>query len=223
MAPRRPLRTTKRQARPATEFIPLRPTLPAVRRAAAGCEACELWERGTQTVFGEGAQKARLMLIGEQPGDQEDRIGRPFVGPAGQLLDRALEAAGIDRQEVYVTNVVKHFNWEPRGKWRIHKKPRPSHIVACRPWLDIELAIVKPIAVVCLGATAAQALLGAAFRVTQHRGEFIESPLAPIVMATVHPSSLLRAPDSDTRHRETERFIEDLRLVGRAIAKKPNQ
>ena len=223
MPPRRPPRTTTRRARPAAELIPPRPALPAVRRAAADCQACELWERGTQTVFGEGAKMARLMLIGEQPGDQEDRIGRPFVGPAGQLLDRALEAAGIDRQEVYVTNVVKHFNWEPRGKWRIHKKPRPSHIAACRPWLDIELAIVKPLAVVCLGATAAQALLGAAFRVTQHRGEFIESPLAPIVMATVHPSSLLRAPDSDTRQRETERFIEDLRLVKRAIAKKHNQ
>jgi DNA polymerase len=157
------------------------------------------------------------MLIGEQPGDQEDRIGRPFVGPAGQLLDRALEAAGIDRREVYVTNVVKHFNWEPRGKWRIHKKPRPQHIAACRPWLDSELAIVKPLAVVCLGATAAQALLGATFRVTHHRGEFIDSPLAPLVLATVHPSSLLRAPDSETRHRETERFTDDLRLVARAM------
>jgi DNA polymerase len=157
------------------------------------------------------------MLIGEQPGDQEDRSGRPFVGPAGQLLDRALEAAGIDRREVYMTNVVKHFNWEPRGKWRIHKKPRPQHIAACRPWLDIELAIVKPLAVVCLGATAAQALLGATFRVTQHRSEFIDSPVAPLVLATVHPSSLLRAPDSETRHRETERFIDDLRLVARAL------
>jgi DNA polymerase len=163
------------------------------------------------------------MFIGEQPGDQEDRIGRPFVGPAGQLLDRALEAAGIDRQEVYVTNVVKHFNWEPRGKWRIHKKPRPQHIAACRPWLDVELAIVKPQAVICLGATAAQALLGAAFRVTRHRGEFVESPLAPIVMATVHPSSLLRAPDSETRHRETERFIDDLRLVAGAMSNKQSQ
>ena len=161
------------------------------------------------------------MLIGEQPGDQEDRIGRPFVGPAGQLLDRALDAAGLDRQEVYVTNVVKHFNWEPRGKWRIHKKPRQQHIAACRPWLDVELEIVKPRAVVCLGATAAQALLGAGFRVTQHRGEFIDSPLAPLVLATVHPSSLLRAPDSETRRLETDRFIDDLRLVVHALAKTP--
>jgi DNA polymerase len=171
-------------------------------------------------VFGEGAKTARLMLIGEQPGDQEDRVGRPFVGPAGQLLDHALNAAGIDRQDVYVTNVVKHFNWEPRGKWRIHKKPRAQHIAACRPWLDIELAIVKPLAVVCLGATAAQALLGAQFRVTQHRGEFIDSPLAPIVLATVHPSSVLRAPDAETRHRETDRFIDDLRVVARALSRK---
>jgi uracil-DNA glycosylase family protein len=168
-------------------------------------------------------KNARLMFIGEQPGDQEDRLGRPFVGPAGQLLDRALETAGIDRQDVYVTNVVKHFNWEARGKWRIHKKPRPQHIAACRPWLDVELAIVKPLAVVCLGATAAQTLLGAAFRVTQHRGEFVESSLAPIVLATVHPSSLLRAPDSETRHRETERFIDDLRLVSRAVSAKESQ
>jgi len=215
--PRRPSsKAARRQS--AAALIPPRPSLPAVRSAAADCRACELWQRGTQTVFGEGPRKARLMFIGEQPGDQEDRIGRPFVGPAGQLLDRALEAAGLDRQEVYVTNVVKHFNWEPRGKWRIHKKPRPPHIAACRPWLDVELALVKPLAVICLGATAAQALLGAAFRVTQHRGEFIESPLAPIVLATVHPSSLLRAPDAETRHRETERFIADLRLVARALS-----
>jgi DNA polymerase len=175
-------------------------------------------------VFGEGAKHARLMLIGEQPGDQEDRIGRPFVGPAGRLLNHALEAADIDRRDVYVTNVVKHFNWEPRGKWRIHKKPRPQHIAACRPWLDIELAIVKPLAVVCLGATAAQTLLGAAFRVTRQRGILIESALAPIVvLATVHPSSLLRAPDADTRHRETQRFIDDLRLVARALSNRPSQ
>ena len=219
--PRRPRKPVVHHS--AAALIPPRPTLSSVRAAAAECQACELWERGTQTVFGEGAKKARLMFIGEQPGDQEDRIGRPFVGPAGQLLDRALEAAGIDRQEVYVTNVVKHFNWEPRGKWRIHKKPRPQHIAACRPWLDIELAIVKPLAVVCLGATAAQALLGGSFRVTQHRGEFIQSPLAPIVLATVHPSSLLRAPDSETRHRETERFIDDLRLVARAMSQRHPQ
>jgi uracil-DNA glycosylase len=222
MPPRRPPRNAS-PPRSADSLIPPHPSLSSVRAAAADCRACELWEKGTQTVFGEGARKARLMFIGEQPGDQEDRVGRPFVGPAGQLLDRALEAAGIDRQEVYVTNVVKHFNWEPRGKWRIHKKPRPQHIAACRPWLDVELAIVKPLAVVCLGATAAQALLGAAFRVTQHRGEFVDSPLAPIVLATVHPSSLLRAPDPATRHSETEKFIEDLRLVARALSTKQPQ
>ena len=214
---RQPVRRTS-----ASAMIPARPTLTTVRRAAADCRACELWKHATQTVFGEGAKNARLMLIGEQPGDQEDRLGRPFVGPAGQLLDRALEAAAIDRQDVYVTNVVKHFNWEPRGKWRIHKKPRGQHIAACRPWLDIELAIVKPLAVVCLGATAAQALLGTQFRVTQHRGKFIDSPLAPLVFATVHPSSLLRAPDAETRHRETERFIDDLRIVARAMSKRPS-
>jgi uracil-DNA glycosylase len=207
------------EGEPASELIPPRPTLPSVRKAAEDCHACELWAKGTQTVFGEGSKGARLMLIGEQPGDREDKIGRPFVGPAGKLLDRALEASGIDRSDVYVTNVVKHFNWEPRGKWRIHKKPRPQHIAACRPWLDIEFALVRPQAVVCLGATAAQALLGPAFRVTQHRGEFIQSTLAPIVLATVHPSSLLRAPDDETRHRETERFVDDLRLVARALSK----
>lgn len=214
--PRRARKPAKGQA--ASALIPPRPTLSSVREAAAECHACELWTRGTQTVFGEGSRNARLMLIGEQPGDQEDKVGRPFVGPAGKLLDRALEAAGIDRDDVYVTNVVKHFNWEPRGKWRIHKKPRLQHIAACRPWLDIEFAIVKPRAVVLLGATAAQALLGAAFRVTQHRGELIDSPLAPIVLATVHPSLLLRAPDDETRHRETDRFIDDLRRVVRALA-----
>lgn len=213
---RRPRKST--EGEPASALIPPRPTLSSVRKAAAECQACELWERGTQTVFGEGSKDARLMLVGEQPGDQEDKVGRPFVGPAGKLLDRALEAAGIDRNDVYVTNVVKHFNWEPRGKWRIHKKPRPQHVAACRPWLDIEFAIVKPRAVVLLGATAAQALLGATFRVTRNRGELIDSPLAPIVLATVHPSSLLRAPDDETRHRETERFVNDLRLVVRALS-----
>jgi DNA polymerase len=153
------------------------------------------------------------MLVGEQPGDQEDISGHPFVGPAGKMLDRALEAAGIDRSAVYVTNVVKHFKWEPRGKRRIHKKPNAAEITACRPWLETEIQLVKPRALVCLGATAAQALLGASFKVTAHRGEFVASPLAPLVLATVHPSSLLRAPDDETRRRETERFIDDLRTV----------
>jgi uracil-DNA glycosylase family protein len=157
------------------------------------------------------------MLVGEQPGDQEDLSGHPFVGPAGKLLERALTDAGLDRASVYLTNVVKHFKWEPRGKRRIHKKPRASEIAACRPWLDTEIALVRPRAIICLGATAAQALLGRTFKVTAHRGALIESPLAPIVLATVHPSSLLRAPDADTRRRETERFVDDLRLVARRL------
>jgi DNA polymerase len=201
----------------ASELISDRPTLSSVRGAASECQACDLWKRATQTVFGEGAARARLMLVGEQPGDAEDLAGRPFVGPAGKLLDQALEAAGIDRGAVYVTNVVKHFKWEPRGKRRIHKKPNAGEIAACRPWLETEIQLVKPRALVCLGATAAQALLGRQFKVTAHRGQFIESPLAPLVLATVHPSSLLRAPDAETRRRETARFIGDLRKVARAI------
>jgi DNA polymerase len=201
----------------AAELIPDRPTFTSVRDAAKACQGCDLWKRGTQTVFGEGARQAELMLVGEQPGDAEDLAGRPFVGPAGKLLNRALEAAGIDRAAVYVTNVVKHFKWEPRGKRRIHKKPNATEISACRPWLDIEIQLVKPRAIVCLGATAAQALLGRQFKVTAHRGEFIESPLAPLVLATVHPSSLLRAPDEETRRLETKRFIDDLRKVARAL------
>ena len=201
----------------AADLIPGRPTISSVRDASKACKACDLWKRATQTVFGEGGRKAQLMFVGEQPGDAEDLAGRPFVGPAGKLLDRALEAAGIDRATVYVTNVVKHFKWEPRGKRRIHKKPDSAEISACRPWLDTEIQLVKPRAIVCLGATAAQALLGRQFKVTAHRGEFIESPLAPLVLATVHPSSLLRAPDDETRRRETKRFIDDLRTVARAL------
>jgi DNA polymerase len=197
----------------AAEWIPDHPTLVALRDAARDCRACDLWKLGTQTVFGEGARRADLMRVGEQPGDQEDISGHPFVGPAGKMLDRALDEAGIDRRAVYLTNVVKHFKWEPRGKRRIHKKPNAEEITACRPWLETEIQLVKPRALVCLGATAAQALFGASFKVTAHRGEFIESALAPLVLATVHPSSLLRAPDDETRRRETERFIEDLRTV----------
>jgi uracil-DNA glycosylase len=202
---------------PAADLIPARPTLPTVREAARNCTACDLYKRGTQTVFGEGGKSARILFVGEQPGDQEDLAGRPFVGPAGKLLDRALADAGIDRGAVYVTNVVKHFKWEPRGKRRIHKKPNAGEIAACRPWLDAEIQIVRPRAIVCLGATASQALLGRAFKVTAHRGELLTSPLAPIVLATVHPSSLLRAPDDETRRRETEHFIDDLRAVARAL------
>jgi uracil-DNA glycosylase len=207
----------QREDKSAADRIPARPSLRTVRAAARDCRACDLWKLGTQTVFGEGPSRARLMLIGEQPGDQEDLSGHPFVGPAGKLLDRALAEAGIDRADVYVTNVVKHFKWEPRGKRRIHKKPRAGEIAACRPWLDTEIALVRPQAIVCLGATAAQALLGRAFKVTASRGTFIQSGLAPLVLATVHPSALLRAPDEDTRRRETERFIDDLRLVARRL------
>jgi uracil-DNA glycosylase len=203
--------------KPVPELIPSRPTIASVRAASKDCEACDLYKRGTQTVFGEGARKTSILFVGEQPGDQEDLSGRPFVGPAGKLLDRALAEAGIDRAAVYVTNVVKHFKWEPRGKRRIHKKPNAGEIAACRPWLDVEIQLVQPRAIVCLGATAAQALLGRAFKVTAHRGEFVESGLAPLVLATVHPSSLLRAPDDETRRRETERFIDDLRAVARAL------
>lgn len=207
----------KRPTTDAAKLIRDHPTLNTVRAAAKECQACDLWKIGTQTVFGEGARRAELMFVGEQPGDVEDIAGHPFVGPAGKLLDRALEDAAIDRAAVYVTNVVKHFKWEPRGKRRIHKKPSAGQIAACRPWLDTEIELVKPRAIVCLGATAAQALLGKQFKVTAHRGEFIPSALAPLVLATVHPSSILRAPDDETRRSEMKRFTDDLRKVARAL------
>src|SRR5581483_9792584 len=169
-------------------------SLPALREASKGCRGCDLFERGTQTVFGEGTSEAEVMLVGEQPGDYEDRQGRPFVGPAGQLLDRALTEAGIDRQKVYVTNAVKHFKWEPRGKRRIHQKPNAREIQACKPWLEAEISTVRPRVIVALGATAAQSLFGNQFRVSRQRGQLISSPLAPSALATVHPSSILRAP-----------------------------
>jgi len=202
----------------AAPLIPPHPTLPKLRAEAAGCRACDLWERGTQTVFGEGRRTARILLVGEQPGDREDLEGRPFVGPAGLLLDRALEEAGIARADAYVTNAVKHFKWEPRGKKRIHQKPNAVEIAACRPWLEAELAVVKPHVLVCLGATAAQALLGKSFRVTKSRGVFVASPLAPRVLATVHPSSILRAPDEEARHREYAAFVRDLKVAARALS-----
>jgi len=201
----------------AAPVIPARPTLTELREIAAGCTACDLYKRGTQTVFGEGARDARVVFVGEQPGHEEDLAGRPFVGPAGRLLDRALVEAGIDRSTVYVTNVVKHFKWEPRGKRRIHAKPNASEIAACRPWLDAELAVIQPKVVVCLGATAAQALLGRQFRVSAERGRWVKSPLAPRVLATVHPSSILRAPDDETRRAEMRRFVDDLRKVAEVI------
>jgi uracil-DNA glycosylase len=204
---------------PVSELPPDRPTLATVRGVAAGCKACELYKRGTQTVFGEGPGKAEMMLVGEQPGDAEDLAGHPFVGPAGRLLDAALEEAGIDRSHVYVTNVVKHFKWEPRGKRRIHAKPNAAEIGACRPWLEVEIALVKPRVLVCLGATAAQALLGKSFKVSRQRGTLVPSPLAPIVSATVHPSSILRAPDDETRREEMRRFVDDLRNIAREMSK----
>lgn len=193
--------------------MPERKTLKSLREAAANCRACPLWKTGTQTVFGEGLKRARLMLIGEQPGDREDREGHPFVGPAGRILDKALEGARIERGDAYVTNVVKHFKWEPRGKRRIHAKPNAAEIAACRPWLETEIALVKPRVLVCLGATAAQALLGKTFKVSQQRGEFVPSTLAPLVTATVHPSSILRAPDDQSRRAEMQRLVEDLKNV----------
>lgn len=202
---------------PVPELIPDRPSIPKVRTIARSCKACDLYRRGTQTVFGEGPARADVMLVGEQPGDAEDLAGHPFVGPAGKLLDKALAQAGIDRTRVYVTNVVKHFKWEPRGKRRIHAKPNAKEIGACRPWLDTEIALVRPRVIVCLGATAAQALLGRGFKVTQERGTFVESPLAPKVTATVHPSSILRAPDDESRRQEMQEFIADLKKVRRAI------
>jgi len=195
----------------------MRRTLNNLREEAADCKACDLWRRGTQTVFGEGKQTSTVMFIGEQPGDKEDVSGRPFVGPAGALLDRALEEAGIDRTKVYVTNVVKHFKWEPRGKRRIHKKPNALEIAACRPWLEAEISVVKPKAIVCLGSTAAQAVIGPKFRVSIQRAQFVESPLAPLVTETVHPSSILRAPTDEARHLETRRFIDDLKKIRAAI------
>ena len=191
--------------------------LSKLKAEAADCKACDLWKIGTQTVFGEGQPTSTVMFIGEQPGDKEDLAGRPFVGPAGALLDKALGEAGIDRSKVYVTNVVKHFKWEPRGKRRIHKKPNGVEINACRPWLDAEIRVVKPQAIVCLGSTAAQAVIGPKFRVSVQRGEFVKSPLAPLVTATVHPSSILRAPTDEGRRAETEKFVEDLKKIRAAI------
>jgi len=203
----------KKSDKSAMPLIPEKPALPSLREAARDCKACDLWKTGTQTVFGEGGRGARIVFVGEQPGHEEDLSGKPFVGPAGRLLDQALEAAGIDRSETYVTNVVKHFKWEPRGKRRIHAKPNAKEIAACRPWLEAEISLLRPEVIVCLGATAAQALLGKQFRVSRQRGEFVKSPLAPRVMATVHPSSILRAPDEEVRRVERQRFIEDLKKL----------
>ena len=212
-----PLIERKKKESAALELIPDRPTLKRLADAVQRCTACELYKDTTQAVFGEGTNAAEVMFVGEQPGDREDLEGRPFVGPAGKLLDQALDEVGIDRGVVYVTNVVKHFNFEPRGKRRIHKKPNAEHMAACRPWLEAELRQVQPQVLVCLGATAAQAVLGRSFRLTQHRGEFFDSPLAPRVTATVHPSSILRAPDEESRHQAMREFVDDLALVARTL------
>ncbi|MBA3514436.1 MAG: UdgX family uracil-DNA binding protein [Pyrinomonadaceae bacterium] len=209
--------TRKSTQHSAEELIPPRPTLSSLRAAAADCKACDLWKLGTQTVFGEGRRRSIVMFIGEQPGNEEDLTGKPFVGPAGRLFDAALAAADIDRSQTYVTNVVKHFKWKPRGKRRIHKKPNAQEISACRPWLQTEISLVKPQVIVALGATAAQTLLGSKFRVTKQRGQFIESTLAPYVMATVHPSSILRAPDNETRRLEHHRFLNDLKKLAQLL------
>ena len=194
----------------AADYLPERPTLGALHEAAELCHGCDLWRNATQTVFGEGPADAELMFVGEQPGDQEDKLGEPFVGPAGRIFDQALEEVGIDRSRVYVTNAVKHFKWEPRGKRRIHQKPNAAELAACRPWLDAELSVLHPRVLVCLGATAAQALLGRTFRVTKQRGTPVDSPLADVVVATIHPSAILRARDRDA---EYAGFVADLDRV----------
>jgi DNA polymerase len=200
-------------AESAARLIPAQPTLPGLREAALVCRACDLWKTGTQTVFGEGRVGAEVMFVGEQPGDREDIEGKPFVGPAGKILDEALDAAGIDRSKTYVTNAVKHFKWIARGKRRLHQKPNAAEVAACAPWLEAEVEVVKPEILVCLGATAAQALLGQDFRVSRQRGQFFSIPGKPLLTATVHPSSILRAPDEETRALEMEAFIADLRKV----------
>ena len=202
----------------AADYLPEKLTLDTLRNAAAVCHGCELWRAGTQTGFGEGAAGATVMFVGEQPGNDEDLAGRPFVGPAGRILDQALEEAGIERTQTYVTNAVKHFKWEPRGKRRIHQKPNWAEMTACRPWLEAEIGLVKPKVVVALGATAAQTFLGRQFRVTKQRGVPLESPLAPVVVATVHPSSILRAPDEDARSEAMRDFVADLRKVAELAA-----
>ena len=199
------------------DLIPAQPDLGELRAAAAGCTACDLYRDATQTVFGEGSPDAEVLLVGEQPGDGEDRAGRPFVGPAGRVLDQALAEAGIDRELAYVTNVVKHFKFERRGKLRIHKKPNAEQVHACFPWLEAELRVVQPRVLVLLGATAAQALLGSSFRVSRQRGQFLESGLAPRVLATVHPSSILRAPDEEARALAYEGFVADLSVVAEEL------
>ena len=200
--------------------LPERKTLRTLQTAARNCRACPLWRRATQTVFGQGSATAEVMLVGEQPGNDEDLDGRPFVGPAGRLLSKALEEAGIGRESTYVTNVVKHFKWEPRGKRRIHAKPNAGEIGACRPWLESEIGVLHPRIIVCLGATAAKALIGPSFKVSTQRGTFVDSPLAPLVTATVHPSSILREPDSTARREAMKAFVRDLKKVRQKLKRR---
>jgi uracil-DNA glycosylase family protein len=211
------LREAEDEHESAAALLPSRLSLKGLQEAASGCRACPLWRGGTQTVFGEGRVGARVMLVGEQPGDREDLEGHPFVGPAGRVLDQALEEAGIDRDDAYVTNVVKHFKWKPRGKRRLHQKPNAEEIRACRPWLDSELEVIGPEVVVCLGATAAKALLGPSFRVTRERGKFVEPDFAPLATATVHPSSILRVQEEEERRIARREFTEDLRRVAERL------
>jgi DNA polymerase len=218
-----PARTVRKEAvatGSAADFIPPNPTLPKLRAAAMTCRGCHLWTLGTQTVFGEGPKRARVMIVGEQPGDQEDRAGHPFVGPSGKLLDRALEEARIDRDDVYVTNAVKHFKWErgEKSARRIHKKPNDAEVRACHPWLDEEIRLVRPEVVVCLGATAAQAIMGKSFKVTKERGRAVKAPNGGTIIATVHPSSVLRAPDADARAQAERDFLADIKKVARQLA-----
>ena len=202
----------------AEPFLPQRITLPALKKAVQGCRGCPLYKNATQAVFGEGPVHARVMFIGEQPGDQEDLAGKPFVGPAGKLLDQVLEEVGIDRSDVYVTNAVKHFKWEPRGTRRIHSKPNAREMAACKPWLTAEFQVVAPKMVICLGATAAQDLFGSKFKITKERGKIMaDTGIAPMVMATVHPSSILRAPDHDAREKARKEFTEDLAKAAKAL------
>src|SRR5918995_262937 len=213
-ASRLPSKEPERSARP---FVPDSRSLTALAAAAEGCKGCDLYARATQVVFGAGAKRATMMLVGEQPGDKEDLEGKPFVGPAGAMLQRALEEAGLRPETIYVTNAVKHFSWEPRGKRRIHKKPRASEVRACRPWLEAELEAIRPDVIVCLGATASQSLLGSTFKLTAHRGELLDSPFAGAVVATIHPSSILRAPDSESRRLAYESLVADLKVAAQAL------
>jgi uracil-DNA glycosylase family protein len=207
----------RKQRESAMRQIPADATHEELSKLSAGCKACDLWRNATQTVFGEGAKDAEVMLIGEQPGNQEDLQGHPFVGPAGRVLDEALEQAGIERDAVYITNAVKHFKWVRKGKLRIHQKPRADEVETCRPWLEAEIALTRPRLIICMGATAAQSLLGRNFRLTQHHGEVISTPQKPPITATIHPSAVLRAPTDQDRHSMMDQLVDDLKVAAREL------